>query len=142
MAGLGPAPLVGGLSVPEGWAAAVPEIRLSALALPATSLGAVPEVFAASPGSLFGEMTLASMAGRALCGTASPGARERVGATTRACPAPSPRSPGSPMTVTGAGIAAEIREFAELVDKLGTLRDSGLLAEEEFNEQKQRLLGR
>ena len=141
-AGLGRAASVGALSVPTGWIEVAPAMRLAAVALPGTSLGAVPEVFAASPGSLFGEMTLASMAGRALCGTASPGARERVGATTRACPAPSPRSPGSPMTVTGAGIAAEIREFAELVDKLGTLRDSGLLTEEEFNEQKQRLLGR
>jgi hypothetical protein len=102
-----------------------------------TSLGA-PEVFAGSPGSLFSEMALASMAGRAIGGTVSPGARERIGATTRACPAPTPESPSGPMT----GIAAEIREFTELLAKLGVLRDSGLLTEEEFSEQKQRLLGR
>jgi hypothetical protein len=40
------------------------------------------------------------------------------------------------------GIAAEINELAELLGKLGVLRDSGLLTEEEFNGQKQRLLVR
>ena len=40
------------------------------------------------------------------------------------------------------GIAAEIREFTELLGKLGDLRDSGLLTDEEFSEQKQRLLAR
>ena len=137
-AGLGQAPSVGALSVPPGWTAAAPEIRLAALASPATSLGAAPEVFAGSPGSLFSEMTLASMAGRAISGTASPGRRERIGATTRARPAPTPTSPSGP----GTRIAAEIREFAELLGKLGDLRDSGLLTDEEFNKQKERLLAR
>ena len=71
-------------------------------------------------------------------GTVSPGARERIGATARACPAPSPRSLGGPMT----GIAAEISELAEVLGKLGVLRDSGILTDKEFNEQKQRLLVR
>jgi len=137
-AGLGQATSVGALSVPPGWTTAAPEIRLAAMALPATSLGAAPEVFAGSPATLFSEMTLASMAGQAISGTVSPGRRERVGATTRACPAPSPKSPGGPMT----GIAAEISELAEVLGKLGVLRDSGLLTDEEFNEQKQRLLAR
>jgi hypothetical protein len=126
------------LSVPPGWTAAAPAIRLAAVALPVTSVGAAPEVFAGSPGSLFGEMALASMAGRAIGCTVSPGTREHIGATTRAYPTPSPRSPGGPMT----GITAEIREFAELLGKLGVLRDSGLLTDEEFNEQKHRLLAR
>jgi hypothetical protein len=39
--------------------------------------------------------------------------------------------PGSPVT----GIAAELRELAEL-------RDSGILTDEEFSEQKRRILGR
>jgi PPE-SVP subfamily C-terminal region/Short C-terminal domain len=135
-AGLGRAASVGALSVPPGWTAAAPAIRLAAVALPATSLGAAPEVFAGSPGSLFGEMALASMAGRAIGGTVSPGRRERIGATTRAWPALSPRSPGRPTT----GIAAEIDELTELLGKLGVLRDSGILTDEEFNVQKQRLL--
>jgi hypothetical protein len=113
-------------------------MRLAAMALPATSLDAAPNVFAGSPGSLFSEMVLASMAGRAISGSLSPGARERIGATTRACPAPSPGAPGGPMT----GITAEIREFTELLGKLGALRDSGLLTDEEFDEQKHRLLAR
>ncbi|MGO9350291.1 MAG: PPE family protein, SVP subgroup [Mycobacterium sp.] len=136
-ASLGQAATVGALSVPLGWTTAAPAIRLAAVALPATSLGATPEVFAGSPGSLFSQMALASLAGRAIGGTVSPGARERIGATTRACPAPSPRSPGGPITEL-----AEIRELTELLGKLGSLRDSGLLTDEEFNEQKQRLLGR
>ena len=140
-AGLGRAASVGALSVPPGWTTAAPAIRLATVALPAlpvTNLGAAPEVFAGSPGSLFSQMALASMAGRAIGGPVSPGGRERSGAPTRAYPAPPPTSPRGPMT----GIADEIREFAELLGKLGVLRDSGLLTEEEFSEQKQRLLGR
>jgi PPE-repeat protein len=137
-ASLGQANTIGALSVPPGWAAAAPAIRLAAVALPATSLGAAPDVFAGSPGSLFSQMAVASMAGRAIGGTVSPGRWERIGATTRAYQAPSPRSPGGPMT----GIAAEIGELTELLGKLGALRDSGILTNEEFNDQKQRLLVR
>jgi PPE-repeat protein len=137
-ASLGQAVSVGALSVPSGWTAAAPAIRLSAVALPATRLEAAPDVFAGSPGSLFSQMVLGSMAGRAICGTVSPGARERIGATTGVCPAPSPRPPGDTTT----GIAAEINELAEVLGKLGILRDSGILTDQEFNEQKQRLLVR
>ena len=137
-AGLGQAASVGALSVPPGWTTTAPAIRLAALALPVTSPGAAPEVFACSPGSLFSQMALASMAGRAIGGPVSPGGRERVGATTRACPAPAPppKSPGGPTL----GVA-EMREVAELLGKLGSLRDSGILTLGEFNEQKRRLLG-
>ncbi len=34
-----------------------------------------------------------------------------------------------------------MREIAELLGKLGSLRDSGILTGEEFNVQKRRLLG-
>ncbi|OBJ25630.1 hypothetical protein A5621_04765, partial [Mycobacterium colombiense] len=72
-AGLGQANTVGGLSVPPGWAAAAPAIRPAALVLPATSAGAAAEAAAAAApagtGSLFGEMAVASMAGRAMAGT-------------------------------------------------------------------------
>jgi PPE-repeat protein len=135
-ASLGRAASVGALSVPPGWIAAAPALRLAAVALPETSLCAAPEVFAGCPGSLFSEMALASMAGRAIGNPVSPGHRERIGATTRVRPAPSSRSPGSPMT----GLA-EVRERAELLCKLGVLRDSGILTIEEFNEQKRCLLG-
>jgi PPE-repeat protein len=135
---LGQAASVGALSVPPGWTAAAPAMKLAAVALPTTSLSAAPEVFAGSPGSLFSEMALASMTGRAISGSFGPGGRERMWATTRAHAAPSPRSLSEPTT----GIAAEIREFTEVLGKLGELRDSGLLTEEEFSQQKERLLGR
>jgi PPE-repeat protein len=129
-AGVGQATPVGALSVPPAWTTAAPAIRLAAVALPATSLSAAPEVFASSPGSLFSEMAMASMAGRAIGGTVSPAGREHVGATSRLRPASPLRLLGSPV-----GIAAELRELAEL-------RDSGILTDEEFSEQKRRVLGR
>jgi len=128
-AGVGQATPVGALSVPQAWTTAAPAIRLAAVALPATSLSAAPEVFASSPGSLFSGMALASMAGRAIGGTVSPGGREHAGATTYGRPASPLRLLASPV-----GIAAELRELAEL-------RDSGILTDEEFSEQKRRVLG-
>jgi PPE-repeat protein len=138
-AGLGQAPTVGRLSVPPGWTVAAPELRLAALTLPATSLGAAPEVMAASPGTLFSEMTLANMASRAVGGSTNRGCQERTGSISRA-------RPGSTTTTSpsghGATIATDIREFAEALVALGDLRDSGLLTDEEFTEQKERLLAR
>jgi hypothetical protein len=40
-----------------------------------------------------------------------------------------------------AGITAELRERAELLRELATLRDSGILTDEEFSKEKRRLLG-
>ena len=137
-AGLGQAPTVGRLSVPPGWSVAAPEIRLAAVTLPASSLGAAPEVMAASPGSLFSEMTLANMASRAISGTTTRGCQERTGSISRSRPVSTPTSPSAHRTT----IAADIREFAEALVTLGDLRDSGLLTDEEFNDQKERLLAR
>ena len=137
-AGMGEANTIGRLSVPAGWTAAAPEIRPLAVALPATSVGAAAEVSTGSTGSLFSQMALAGMAGRAMAGTAGtggPGRRERIGAATR-----KPTEPGEPtqppQTSTGGpitSIAAELRELA-------SLRDSGILTDEEFTEQKRLLL--
>jgi hypothetical protein len=81
------------------------------------------------------------MAGRAMAGTGGgaggrPGRRERIGAPTtmgtigkiddRAAPPEVPA--GGPVS-----IAAELRELA-------SLRDAGILTDEEFTEQKKRLL--
>jgi len=136
-AGLGQANTVGGLSVPPGWAAAPPAIRPAALALPATTVGAAAQASSGSGGSLFGEMAAASMAGRAMAGTGGAGRAERVRATAHKPtqeptqePAAAPQGfVGGPIT----SIAAELRELA-------SLRDAGILTEEEFTEQKQRLL--
>ena len=144
-AGMGEANTISRMSVPTAWAMAAPEIRLSAVALPATSLGAAAEASAGSAGSVFSQMALAGMAGRALAGTTGTGAGtgrrerigERVGAPTNKpaepqqpeSPAPPKSPPGGPIT----SIAAELRELA-------SLRDSGILTDEEFTEQKRRLL--
>jgi PPE-repeat protein len=137
-AGLGQAPSVGRLSVPQAWTVAAPEIRLAAVTLPATSLGAAPEVMATSPGTLFSEMTLANMASRAITGTTPRGCQERTGSISRSRPVPTPTSASG----HGTTIAADIREFAEALVTLGDLRDSGLLTDAEFTDQKERLLAR
>jgi PPE-repeat protein len=140
-ANLADATSVGRLSVPATWAAAAPEFRLSAVALPAANLAAAAEASAAGgTGSLFSQMALASMAGRAMAGTTGtggPGFRERIGAATGkpkksadGAPDETPEgAAGGPIT----GISAELRE-------LFSLRDAGILTEEEFTEQKRRLL--
>ena len=139
-AGLGEARPVGALSVPPTWTAETTmiPIRPLAVALPAATVGAAAETSTGSAGGLFSQLALAGMAGRAMAGTAGsgggPGRRERIGApvsggkTTEK--AASPESPaGGPIT----SVAAELRELA-------SLRDSGILTEEEFTEQKRRLL--
>jgi PPE-repeat protein len=70
-AGVGNAGLVGKLSVPPNWAAAAPAIRPAALALPASSLEAAPAVMQGGAGSLFSQMALSGLAGRAVAGTGS-----------------------------------------------------------------------
>jgi hypothetical protein len=137
-AGLGQAPTVGRLSVPPAWTVAAPEIRLAALTLPTTSLAAAPEAMAASPGTLVSEMTLANMASRAISGTTTRGCQERTGSISHSRPVSTPTSPSGHRTT----IAADIREFAEALVTLGDLRDSGLLTDKEFNDQKERLLAR
>jgi putative oligomerization/nucleic acid binding protein len=70
------------------------------------------------------------MAGTGTGGAGGPGRRERIGAPTTSKKAAPPEIPaGGPMV----SIAAELRELA-------SLRDSGILTDEEFSEQKKRLL--
>lgn len=145
-AGLGQANTVGGLSVPPGWTAAAPAIRPAALVLPTTTAGAAAEAAAAAAptgaGSLFGQMAVASMAGRAMAGTGGALGRERARAgeiekATREAPKEPTTEPTAPPQVAAGGpitsIAAELRELA-------SLRDAGILTQQEFEEQKKRLL--
>lgn len=84
-AGMGRAASLGGLSVPSAWAMEAPAIRPLAAVLPAAGLGAAPEVWAGSSGSLFSQMALAGMAGGTIGGTASAGGRavsEKLSDTT------------------------------------------------------------
>jgi PPE-repeat protein len=130
-AGMGQGTVVGGLSVPPGWATAAPGIRTLAAALPMTSASAAPAVLTGSSGTLFSEMALASMAGRAMGGTIVPGGPVRVGAITPQRVGSPPGPLGGPIT----GIAAELQKLAEL-------HDSKVLTDEEFTELKGRLIGR
>lgn len=129
-ASLGQAASVGALSVPPSWTAAAPELHPVAVALANTSVSAAPESLTGTSGNVVSEMALAGMAGRALAGTVGLGRRDRLGGNVRRRAEPPQRSLGGPIT----GIAAELRELAEL-------RDSGILTEDEFTEQKRRLLG-
>lgn len=139
-AGLGESDSIGRLSVPPTWAASTPAVRPIALALPAAPPGAAVPAAAGLDGT-FGEIALAGTAGRAI--------REAFGGTRTRVPfSPEPvgrqsnsgeavedgPAEGEPRTVV-TGIAAEIREFARL-------RDEGLISDEEYTEQRNRLLGR
>ena len=72
---------VGRLSAPPGWAVAAPEFRTIARTLPITGANAPPAVLTGSSGTLFSEMALAGMAGRAMGGTEWP----RPPAVRRGC---------------------------------------------------------
>jgi hypothetical protein len=154
-AALGEANTVGSLSVPATWTIATPAVRPVAVtlpALPASAAGATAAVAADSSGTTFSEMALAGMAGRAMAGTVATGvgkgagrasARERAPADASskinsgdgaATDQKSEAAQNKPRTVV-TGVAAELREFAKL-------RDEGILTDEEYTEQKNRLLGR
>jgi PPE-repeat protein len=152
-AGLGEANAVGALSVPPTWAVATPAVKpisytLPALPTTAASATAAPAAEAGS-GSTLSQMALAGMAGRAMAGTVGTGVGKGVAKAGKG-----PARAGEPATTGGSaaagekdeapkdkpravvtGVAAELREFAKL-------RDEGILTDEEYSEQKNRLLGR
>ncbi|OBY32297.1 PPE family protein, SVP subgroup [Mycolicibacter kumamotonensis] len=149
-AAMGDAISAGNLSVPINWAANAPEIRTLSYTTPLAGpgVGGAPAASLAGAGSAFSQMALAGMGGSALAGSVSRGrggadaaaAAAKVqmphraagsGADSPAGEADGDGKPGPSMM----GIAAEIREFAEL-------RDRGLITNDEYNEQKMRLLGR
>jgi PPE-repeat protein len=135
-AGLAEAKTIGGLSVPLTWTAETTMIRPLAVALP-MGVGTAAEVSAGSSGSLFSQLALAGMAGRAMAGTGGaggePGRRERIGAPTTKGKANDKAAPPEIPAGGPVSIAAELRQLA-------SLRDEGILTDEEFTEQKRRLL--
>lgn len=75
-AGLGRAGLVGGLSVPQGWAAAAPAVKPVAAVFAETSpAGSAVAAAAPGEGTLFGNTALSSLAGRAIAGSGDTPAR-------------------------------------------------------------------
>ncbi|OBF61439.1 hypothetical protein A5756_01775 [Mycobacterium sp. 852002-53434_SCH5985345] len=142
-AGLGEADSIGRLSVPPTWAAGTPAVRPIALALPAAPAGAAATAVVPGFESTFGEMALAGTAGRAIRDAvgrrdhnqriAKPVGRQAISERPSDADEDVPAE-SEPRTVV-TGIAAEIREFARL-------RDEGLISDEEYVEQRNRLLGR
>ncbi len=135
-AGLAEAKTIGGLSVPPTWTAETTMIRPLAVALP-MGVGTAAEVSAGSTGSLFSQLALAGMAGRAMAGTGGaggePGQRERIGVPATKGKASDKAAPPELPADGPVSIAAELRQLA-------SLRDEGILTDEEFTEQKKRLL--
>jgi len=70
-AAAGRAGTIGALSVPQNWASAVPAVRTVAAEMDATALDAAPEMASIAAPGMFGETALASLAGRAIGGTAT-----------------------------------------------------------------------
>jgi PPE-repeat protein len=66
----GRAGYIGGLSVPQNWAASVPAVRTVAAEMDASAAEAAPELALAQNG-MFGQTALASLAGRAIGGSAT-----------------------------------------------------------------------
>jgi PPE-repeat protein len=155
-AGLGEANTVGALSVPPTWTVATPAVKPISYTLPAlpeTAVGATAAPAAeAGSGSTLSEMALAGMAGRAMAGTVGTGASRGPGKAAKGASAPArgkEAATSGDRAATGdkddapkdkpravvTGVAAELRDFAKL-------RDEGILTDEEYTEQKNRLLGR
>jgi PPE-repeat protein len=158
-AGLGEANTVGALSVPPTWSIATPAVRPVAFTLPAlppasalpAAAGAVEEGSSLGSSSTLSEMALAGMAGRAMAGTVATGAAKSGGKAPNRERAPTEagskvktadgatdqnsEAPQKPPRAVVTGVAAELREFTKL-------RDEGILTDEEYAEQKNRLLGR
>jgi len=144
------------LSVPPTWAVATPAVKPISYTLPAlqestAGAKAAPAAEAGS-GSTLSQMALAGMAGRAMAGTVGTGVGKVAGKAAKDGQAPA--RAGEPATTNSTaatadkdaapterpravvtGVAAELREFAKL-------RDEGILTDEEYSEQKNRLLGR
>lgn len=74
--GIGRSAVVGRLSVPQGWAAAAPEIRSVAAVLPQMNFAGAPVALAAEgQGTLFGNMAASGLAGRAVAAAGDGSAR-------------------------------------------------------------------
>jgi PPE-repeat protein len=144
-ASLGQADTIGALSVPSNWTVAAPEIRSVAKVSPIANASAAAAPLESGPPTMFNQMGLGGMAGQAMAGGPAPAAGESGRAVTHARltnRVAGERSTGAfnddveaspaPRTVV-TGVAAAIRDIAKQ-------RDRGQLTEQEYHEQKKRLL--
>jgi PPE-repeat protein len=142
-AGMADAQALGGLSVPSGWTVAAPEVKPAAFTTPLTTANAAAAPAAeAGTANTVNQMGIGGMAGQAMAGPPAAGEPQESGrAVTHARVTPrvtgetsdgQPEPQPAPRTVV-TGVAAAIRDIAKQ-------RDRGYLTEEEYKEQKKRLL--
>jgi PPE-repeat protein len=143
-ASLGQANTIGALSVPSNWTVAAPEIRSVAMTSPLTGVSptAAAAPLEAGSASSFNQMGLAGMAGQAMAGPPAAGDAQENGkpvtharltgrAAAGAGDVEAEATPAPRTVVTG--VAAAIRDIAKQ-------RAQGYLTEQEYKEQKKRLL--
>jgi len=142
-AGMRDAEALGGLSVPRNWTVAAGEVEPTAFTTPLTSanVAAAPAAEAGAANTV-NQMGIGGMAGQAMAGPPAAGDPQENGrAVTHARLTPrvtgaasdaEPEAKPAPRTVV-TGVAAAIRDIAKQ-------RDRGYLTEEEYKEQKKRLL--
>jgi PPE-repeat protein len=139
------------LSVPATWSIATPAVRPMSYTMPTLPMAGVEGGPTLGSSTTLGQMAVAAMAGRAMAGTLGTGAgknsgkaqqRQRTQAASGAVKTVEDAAPDDPDGAPGTeprpvitGVAAELREFVKL-------RDEGILTEDEYTEQKNRLLGR
>jgi PPE-repeat protein len=128
---------LGRLSVPQGWTSAAPQLRLAALeapmatAAPANASGMLGDM------PLLGQAPLMAMPGRNTARGSQAADRGAPGRQRAAVVA----TPETSSEDRATGAASQMREITDVLSKLADLRDNGALTDQEFNQQKQRLLG-
>jgi PPE-repeat protein len=141
--GVGEANPIGALSVPRGWTVAAPEVKPAAFTTPLSSANAAAGPAAeAGAANTFNQMGIGGMAGQAMAGPPAAGETQENGKpVTHARLTPrvtgtasdgDPEATPAPRTVV-TGVAAAIRDIAKQ-------RAQGYLTEQEYREQKKRLL--
>lgn len=140
-AGMGRASSLGGMSVPQGWSTAAPELRLTALQAPAAAAAPPgrPGPFGEMP--LFGGAPLMGLPGRGAADSRDGRSSGDAGTAGRGRRAAASHGPAGAARTASTGTTAELREITDLLGKLAELRATGALTDTEFAEQKQRLLG-
>jgi PPE-repeat protein len=142
-AGMRDAQALGGLSVPSNWTVGAPEVKPTAFTTPLTTANAAAAPAAeAGAANTFNQMGIGGMAGQAMVGPPTAGDGPDSGKpvtharlTPRVTGAASdgePEATPAPRTVV-TGVAAAIRDIAKQ-------RAQGYLTEQEYKEQKKRLL--
>ncbi|MBI2701251.1 hypothetical protein A9W98_31645 [Mycobacterium gordonae] len=139
-AAVGKANLIGGLTVPPNWTVAGPEVRPTALSTPLSSANAAAGPAAEfDAANTFNQMGIGGMAGQAMAGPPAAAnhmknaSSARLTGRTEDAPADDDAEASPAPRTVMTGVAAAIRDIA-------VQRAVGRLSEQEYTEQKKRLL--